>query len=253
MWKCAGRSLLAFRGTPPPPAGSSATRIFTAGLKKLIIPPDYSGITIPEKPKLKFLEKAPNLPKAIRQPRSLRDICGPSREATEFTEGQYGILALDGGYLRWEHMEMMRLTINRHLNPRTMFAVWRIPAPYKPITRKGLGQRMGGGKGAINHYVTAVKSGRLLVEVGGHCEFSQVEYFLNQVIKKLPFKAKAVSQKSLQEMREMEEERRRNNQNPWTFERIVKANMLGIRKYVSPHDLDLKGRYWGKFFLPDRV
>lgn len=148
---------------------------------------------------------------------------------------------------------MMRLTINRHLNPRTMFAVWRIPAPYKPITRKGLGTRMGGGKGAINHYVTAVKSGRLLVEVGGHCEFCQVEYFLNQIAKKLPLKAKAVSQKSLQEIREMEEERRRNNQNPWTFERIVKANMLGIRKHVSPYDLNLKGRYWGKFFLPDRV
>ncbi|XP_072841562.2 large ribosomal subunit protein uL16m isoform X2 [Pogona vitticeps] len=233
--------------------GSNTTRILTAGMKTLIIPPDYSGITIPEKPKLKFLEKVPNVPKARREPKNLRDICGPSLEATEFTEGQYGIMALDGGYLRWEHMEMMRLTINRHLNPKTMFAVWRIPAPYKPVTRKGLGHRMGGGKGAIAFYVTAVKSGRLLVEVGGHCEFSQVEYFLNQVVKKLPFKAKAVSRKSLQEMREIKEERRRSNQNPWTFERIIKANMLGVRKHLSPYDLTLKGCYWGRFYLPDRI
>lgn len=161
--------------------------------------------------------------------------------------------AMGGGYLRWGHFEMMRLTINRHLNPRTMFAVWRVPAPYKPITRKGLGQRMGGGKGAIDHYVTAVKTGRLIVEVGGHCEFGEVERFLTQVAKKLPFPAKAVSRESLQEMQQREEERKLNNQNPWTFERIVSANMLGIRKFVSPYDLQLKGQYWGKFFLPDRV
>lgn len=248
MWSLLGRP-----SRLDAPAGLHGTKIFIAGLKKFVLPPDYSGITIPEKPKLKFVERAPNLPKVRREFKNLRDIRGPSTEATEFTEGQHGILALGGGYLRWGHFEMMRLTINRHLNPRTMFAVWRIPAPYKPITRKGLGQRMGGGKGAIDHYVTAVKAGRLILEVGGLCEFGEVERFLTQVAKKLPFPAKAVSRESMEEMRRREEERRRNNQNPWTFERIVTANMLGIRKYLSPYDLQLKGRYWGKFFLPDRV
>ncbi|XP_042308576.1 39S ribosomal protein L16, mitochondrial [Sceloporus undulatus] len=250
MWRRPGRPLLALRGAP---AESIGSKILTAGLKKFVLPPDYSGITIPEKPKLKFVEKSPNLPKVRREFKNLRDIRGPSTEATEFTEGQYGIMATGGGYLRWGHFEMIRLTINRHMNPKTMFAVWRVPPPYKPITRKGLGQRMGGGKGAIDHYVTAVKTGRLIVEVGGHCEFGEVEHFLTQVAKKLPFPAQAVSQQSLQEMREKEEEKRRNNQNPWTFERIVTANMLGMRRHVSPYDLKLKGRYWGKFFLPDRI
>lgn len=160
---------------------------------------------------------------------------------------------MGGGYLRWGHFEMLRMIVNRHINPRTMFAVWRVPAPYKPITRKGLGQRMGGGKGAIDHYVTAVKAGRLIVEVGGYVEFGEVEHFLTQAAKKLPFPAVAVSRESLQGMRDKEEERRRNNQNPWTFERIITSNMLGMRKFLSPYDLQLKGRYWGKFFLPDRV
>ncbi|XP_007445493.3 39S ribosomal protein L16, mitochondrial-like [Python bivittatus] len=160
---------------------------------------------------------------------------------------------MSGGYLRWTHFEMMRLSINRHMNSKTMFAVWRVPAPYKPITRKGLGHRMGGGKGAIDHYVSAVKTGRLIVEIGGHCEFAEVKHFLTQVAKKLPFQAQAVSKQTLQEMRDREEERQRNNQNPWTFERIVTANMLGIRKYLSPYDLQYKGRYWGRFYLPDRV
>uniref|UniRef100_A0A8U7M6B5 Large ribosomal subunit protein uL16m n=1 Tax=Corvus moneduloides TaxID=1196302 RepID=A0A8U7M6B5_CORMO len=214
---------------------------------------DAQRITFPEKPKLKFMDKVPAVPKVRREPRRLRDIRGPSQVATDFTQGQYGILALGGGYLHWGHFEMIRLTIGRSIDPKAMFAVWRVPAPYKSVTRKSLGHRMGGGKGPIEHYVTAVKSGRLVVEVGGRCEFAEVRPFLAQVAQKLPFPAIPVSRESLQEMRREEEKKRLNNQNPWTFERVVASNMLGMRKYLSPYDLRLKGRYWGKFFLRHRV
>jgi len=148
---------------------------------------------------------------------------------------------------------MLRLTIGRCMAPKNMFAIWRVPAPYKPLTKKSLGHRMGGGKGPIDRYVTAVKSGRLVVELGGRCEFEEVKPFLTQVAHKLPFPAVAVSRQSLQQMREEEEEKRLNNQNPWTFERVITSNMLGMRRYLSPYDLKLKGRYWGKFFLKHRV
>lgn len=98
--------------------------------------------------------------------------------------------AMGGGYLHWGHLEMIRLTINRKMDSRTTFARWRINSPYKPITRKGLGQRMGGGKGAIDHYVTPVRFGRLIVEVGGRVELGEVEPILTEVAKKLPFPAK---------------------------------------------------------------
>lgn len=101
-----------------------------------------------------------------------------------------GTQAMGGGYLHWGHIEMMRLTINRKMDSRTTFARWRINSPYKPITRKGLGQRMGGGKGAIDHYVTPVRYGRLIVEVGGKVELGEVEHILTEVAKKLPFPAK---------------------------------------------------------------
>ncbi|XP_038036008.2 large ribosomal subunit protein uL16m [Anas platyrhynchos] len=238
---------------PAAAGGGAAGAAPRAALRSWAIPPDYSGVTLPERPKLKFMEKVPAVPKVRREPRRLRDIRGPSREATELTQGQYGILALGGGYLHWGHFEMIRLTIGRCMDPKTMFAIWRVPAPRKAVTKKSLGHRMGGGKGPIDHYVTAVKSGRLVVEVGGRCEFEEVEPFLAQVARKLPFPAVPVSRRSLQEMRREEEERRLNNQNPWTFERVVAANMLGMRKYLSPHDLELKGRYWGKHFLRHRV
>ncbi|XP_056387712.1 39S ribosomal protein L16, mitochondrial isoform X1 [Hyla sarda] len=228
-------------------------KAITAGLRSYEPPPDFSGISMKERPKLRFMNKVPDVVKVVKVPRSLKDIRGPALHSLEFNEGQYGILALGGGYLHWGHFEMMRLTLNRKFDPRTTFSNWLIEAPHKPITRKGLGQRMGGGKGAVDHYVTAVKADQLIVEVGGRCEFAEVLPVLNQVAKKLPFPAIAVSRETLKELQEELEERKRNNQNPWTFERLVTRNMMGCRKYLSPYDLHFKGRYWGKRCLKDRV
>ncbi|TRY92759.1 hypothetical protein DNTS_024839 [Danionella cerebrum] len=231
----------------------SHMKIFSAGLKNYQIPPDFSDIVLPEKTKLKFMEKAPNIQQPKKEPKGLRDIQGPSKDATTFTEGQYGILALGGGYLHFGHIEMMRLTINRNIDPDSTFAIWRFDPPYKPITRKGLGQRMGGGKGAIDRYVTPVQCRRLVLEIGGKVEIEEVRDVLIQITKKLPFPAKMVTRESLTAMYEDEAERAANNQNPWTFERVARSNMLGIRKVLSSFDLRYHGRYTGKFFDPDRV
>ncbi|XP_029986737.1 large ribosomal subunit protein uL16m [Sphaeramia orbicularis] len=228
-------------------------RVLSAGLQTYVIPPDYSDVVLPERPKLKFVNKVPNFKKAKKEMKKLRDIQGPARAGHTFTNGQYAIVALGGGYLHWGHMEMMRLTINRKMDPKTTFARWRINPPYKPITRKGLGQRMGGGKGAIDHYVTPVRYGRLIVEVGGKVELAEVEPFLKEVAKKLPFPAKVMSKEGLAAMYQQQADMENNNQNPWTFKEIARGNMLGIRKVISPFDLHNHGRFTGKFHLPGRV
>lgn len=228
-------------------------RVLSAGLQTYVIPPDYSDVVLPEKPKLKFMNKVPNLKKAKKEMKKLRDIQGPARTANTFTTGQYAIVALGGGYLHWGHMEMMRLTINRKMDPKTTFARWRVSAPYKPLTRKGLGQRMGGGKGAIDHYVTPVRYGRLIVEIGGKVELAEVEPFLKEVAKKLPFPAKVMTKEGLAAMHQEQIDMENNNQNPWTFKEIARGNMLGIRRVISPFDLRNNGRFTGKFHLPGRV
>ncbi|XP_032898621.1 39S ribosomal protein L16, mitochondrial [Amblyraja radiata] len=227
--------------------------VFAAGLKTYECPPSYNDVIIPEKPKLKFMNKVPNYKKARRWMKRLGDIRGPATQANNIAWGQYAIVALGGGYLHWGHFEMIRLTINRRMDSTTMFARWRVNAPYKPVTRKGLGQRMGGGKGAIDHYVTPVKYGRVVVELGGKCALEEVEPFLSEVAKKLPFLAKVFSKESLEEMVKEEEQKAANNQNPWTFERIASMNMLGIRKVLSPFDLKHHGKFTGKFRVPNRV
>lgn len=42
------------------------------------------------------------------------------------------------------------------------------------INFQGLGQRMGGGKGAIDHYITPIKANRVILELAGKCEFEEV-------------------------------------------------------------------------------
>ncbi|MBN3292565.1 RM16 protein, partial [Polypterus senegalus] len=228
-------------------------KTLTAGIKTFPEPPDYSGVVLPEKLKLKFIKKVPNFKKATKEMKNLKCIRGPAVKANSFTRGQYGIVAMGGGFLHWGHFEMMRLTINRKIDSETTFARWGVNAPDKPITRKGLGKRMGGGKGEIDHYVTPVRCGRIIVELGGHVEFQEVEPVLTEVVKKLPFPAKVVSRESLAAMKQEEQELELNNQNPWTFKRIVSTNMLGIRKVLSPYDLKYQGKYSGKFRIPGRV
>lgn len=76
--------------------------------------------------------------------------------------------------MRSEHFEMARLVVARKLDQKRMFAIWRVDPPWQPVTKKGQGQRMGGGKGAIDHYVTPIKAGRIILEVGGKCDYAEV-------------------------------------------------------------------------------
>lgn len=105
-------------------------------------------------------------------------ISGPETVNNRLLYNQYGVMALCGGWLRMGHIEMIRSTVNKKLNLTTSFAAWRIDPPYKPITKKGAGKRMGSGKGAIDHYVVPVKAGRILFEVGGSIDFFDVEPLL---------------------------------------------------------------------------
>lgn len=70
---------------------------------------------------------------------------------------------------------MVRMFFLRHLDfDKKVFAMWRVEPPWQPVTKKGQGQRMGGGKGPIDHYATPIKAGKVIVEVGGHVEYEEV-------------------------------------------------------------------------------
>ncbi|CAH1401526.1 unnamed protein product [Nezara viridula] len=218
----------------------------TRSLKSFPPPPNYGNIEIPEKGKPRFVEKVPQPWGNVKMPKmtkNLKFMRGPEEIHNSLIHKQYGIIALGGGRLKFGHFEMMRLTIGRKMDPSRMFTMWRVDPPWQPVTRKGQGQRMGGGKGAIDHYVTPVKAGRVIIEVAGKCEFNEVKGFLEIVANNLPFKAMVVSQEIMEKQKKLEEAKEKANTNPYTFEFIIKNNMGDCHRWIKRIDHFHFGKY----------
>lgn len=81
---------------------------------------------------------------------------------------------MGGGHLLHGHFEMMRNGINRKLNTKKAFAIYRVEAPWFSHTKKAIGHRMGGGMGNISYYSTPVKEKRVILEIAGMVIFEEV-------------------------------------------------------------------------------
>ncbi|XP_067638337.1 large ribosomal subunit protein uL16m [Eurosta solidaginis] len=222
--------------------GPESKGVLIRTLKNFVPPKEYDYVETLERPKLRIMERTPQLPPNIRPPKMqkrLKYMRGPETVHHELIHKQYGIIAESGGRLRWGHFEMLRLSIGRKMNVKRMFAIWRVPAPWQPVTKKGQGQRMGGGKGAIDYYVTPVKKGRVILEIGGKCEFAEVKPFLDLVAQQLPFKARAISQDKLSELLPKEGETFRNR----SLKHIIQNNLSGCHRWLSPVDHKWFGKY----------
>lgn len=90
-------------------------------------------------------------------------LAGLSKAATFVDFGDYGMQVLERGKITAQQIEACRIAINRFFNRRGKVFI-RI-FPDKPITRKPAETRMGKGKGGLDHWVAAVKPGRILFEV----------------------------------------------------------------------------------------
>lgn len=79
--------------------------------------------------------------------------------------GSYGLKALTGSWVTARQIEAARRTITRKLQRGGK--LWVRIFPDKPVTIKGNEIRMGGGKGAVDHYVAVVKPGMVMLEIDG--------------------------------------------------------------------------------------
>jgi large subunit ribosomal protein L16 len=114
---------------------------------------------------------------------------GLSIKASEISFGEYALKALDRGWLTSNQIEAGRRVITHSM--KRGGKVWIRVFPDKPVTSRAAGQRMGGGKGDISHYVAVVKPGRILYEVSGISEEVAKEAFA-KVADKMPFKTKMI-------------------------------------------------------------
>lgn len=97
------------------------------------------------------------------------------------TFGEYGLKALENGIIRSNHIEAARIVVAR--KSRGAGKLWIKIFPHKPVTKKPAETRMGKGKGDLDHWVAAVKRGKVLFEMSG-----VPEEFAKQIFRLVAFK-----------------------------------------------------------------
>ena len=88
---------------------------------------------------------------------------GVAKGGTELSFGEYGIQALEPGWITARQIEAARIAMTRHI--KRGGKVWINVFPDKPVTEKPAETRMGSGKGNPERWVAVVKPGRVLFEL----------------------------------------------------------------------------------------
>ncbi len=93
---------------------------------------------------------------------------GKAYRGSEVSFGEFGLKALEPGWISSRQIEAARIAITRHV--KRGCKVWIRIFPDKPITKKPAETRMGKGKGSPEYWVAVVKPGRILYEMSGVTE-----------------------------------------------------------------------------------
>jgi len=131
-------------------------------------------------------------PKKIRwrkHHKELQRIRGISSRGAALNFGQFGLKAMEPGRITARQIEAARIAMTRHV--RRQGRMWIRMFPDLPVTSKPAEVRMGKGKGAPDHWVAAVRAGRILYEMDGVAEDVAREA-LRLAARKLPIRTKIV-------------------------------------------------------------
>ncbi len=130
------------------------------------------------------------MPKKVRHRKQHRGrLKGNSKGQTEITFGEYGIQALEPGWITARQIEAARIAMTRHI--KRGGKVWINIFPDKPVTQKPAETRMGSGKGNPEKWVAVVKPGRVLFELS-YNDAVVAREALDRAIQKLPIKARFI-------------------------------------------------------------
>ena len=106
------------------------------------------------------------MPKRVKRRKQFRGrMKGKALRGNTVTYGDYGIQAMEPGWITGNQIEAARIAINRYI--KRGGKVWIKIFPDKPVTEKPAETRMGSGKGSPEYWVAVVKPGRVLFELAG--------------------------------------------------------------------------------------
>ena len=134
------------------------------------------------------------LPKRVKYRRQQRGrMKGKALRGNTITYGDYGLQALEPAWITSNQIEAARVAMTRYIKRGGQ--VWIKIFPDKPITQKPVETRMGNGKGSPEYWVSVVKPGRVLFEIGGVTEDLAREA-IRLAMHKLPIKCKFVAKET---------------------------------------------------------
>ncbi|MEJ7729427.1 MAG: 50S ribosomal protein L16 [Polyangiaceae bacterium] len=100
---------------------------------------------------------------------------GLASVGSDISFGDFGMQAMAPARLTARQIEAARMAIQRHV--KRAGKLWIRVFPDRPVTKKPLEVRMGGGKGAPEEWAAAIKRGRVLYEISGVNEETAREAF----------------------------------------------------------------------------
>jgi large subunit ribosomal protein L16 len=120
---------------------------------------------------------------------------GASYRGAVVTFGEYGLKALEPGWISSRQIESARVAITRMMKREGR--LWIRIFPDKPVTKKPAETRMGKGKGAPEFWVAVVKPGRIMFEIAG-VNRKIAEEAMRLASHKLPIKVKLVTRSEVE-------------------------------------------------------
>ncbi|MBI5409732.1 MAG: 50S ribosomal protein L16 [Nitrospirae bacterium] len=109
------------------------------------------------------------MPKKVKYRKMMKGrMTGKAYRGADVAFGEYGLKALEPGWISNRQIEAARVAITRHA--KRGCKVWIRIFPDKPLTKKPAETRMGKGKGAPESWVAVVKPGKILYEMAGVTE-----------------------------------------------------------------------------------
>ena len=100
---------------------------------------------------------------------------GLATRGSDVSFGDFGMQAAEPGRLTSRQIEAARMAITRHV--KRVGKLWIRVFPDRPVTKKPLEVRMGGGKGAVEEWAAQVLPGRVMYELAGIDEKTAREAF----------------------------------------------------------------------------
>jgi large subunit ribosomal protein L16 len=132
----------------------------------------------------------PLLPKRVKHRKVQRGrMRGKATRGNTLTSGQFGLVALEPGWITNIQIEAARIALTRHIKRGGQ--VWIKIFPDKSVTAKPAETRMGSGKGSPEHWVSVVKPGRVMFEIAG-VEEELAREAMRLAGHKLPIKCKFI-------------------------------------------------------------